>query len=238
MTFPGASLPMVARARSHDDEIRQLALATIIALFWKPVYIRLRLKWRFDAAAAAAITHEFFAVVLERDVIARYDPVRGRLREFLRGWADETAADARRAGVDVHASRRVTLVPFDFAAAERELAGLHGEAALDFDEVFYRGSVRSLFDRALARLRTVAEANGQMVMFDVFLRYDFPEEGAPRATYAAVGREFGLRPATVTSHLASMRRQLRQLVLEQLRDLTSSDDEYEIEARRLYGEVS
>jgi tyrosyl-tRNA synthetase len=44
-----------------------------------------------------------------------------------------------------------------------------------------------------------------------------------------------LTPATVTNHLAAMRRQFRRHILDRLRDLTTSDDEFEAEARRLLG---
>jgi len=39
----------------------------------------------------------------------------------------------------------------------------------------------------------------------------------------------------VTNHLAAMRRQFRRIVLERLRDLTTTDEEFEAEARRLLG---
>ncbi len=42
-------------------------------------------------------------------------------------------------------------------------------------------------------------------------------------------------PATVTNHLAAMRRQFRAIVLERLRELTSSEEEWEAEAAKLLG---
>jgi hypothetical protein len=44
-----------------------------------------------------------------------------------------------------------------------------------------------------------------------------------------------LTPATVTNHLAAMRRQFRKIVLDRLRDLTSSEEEWEAEVARLLG---
>ena len=41
--------------------------------------------------------------------------------------------------------------------------------------------------------------------------------------------------ATVTNHLAAMRKEFRKIVLERLRELTSSDAEWEAEAARLLG---
>jgi hypothetical protein len=74
-------------------------------------------------------------------------------------------------------------------------------------------------------------------MFAVFERYDL-SQSEERPTYAEIGRSLGLTATTVTNHLAAMRRQFRRIVLERLRDLTSSDAEFEAEARRLLGGIS
>ena len=52
---------------------------------------------------------------------------------------------------------------------------------------------------------------------------------------AEIARDLGLSAATVTNHLAAMRRQFRAIVLERLRELTSSEEEWEAEAARLLG---
>jgi hypothetical protein len=72
-------------------------------------------------------------------------------------------------------------------------------------------------------------------MFEVFARYDLADETAERPTYAALAAELGITAATVTNHLAAMRRQFRQIVLDRLRELTSSDEEFDAEAQRLLG---
>ena len=51
----------------------------------------------------------------------------------------------------------------------------------------------------------------------------------------ALAAELGLTATTVTNHLAAMRRQFRKHVLNRLRDLTTTEEEFEFEARRLLG---
>jgi predicted transcriptional regulator len=72
-------------------------------------------------------------------------------------------------------------------------------------------------------------------MFEVFARYDLADEMSARPTYTEIARELNLTPATVTNHLAAMRKQFRVIVLERLRELTSSEEEWEAEAGRLLG---
>jgi hypothetical protein len=72
-------------------------------------------------------------------------------------------------------------------------------------------------------------------MFDVFSRYDLVDESEARPTYTAIATALNLTTATVTNHLAAMRRQFRKIVLDRLRELTSSEEEWEAEAARLLG---
>ena len=67
---------------------------------------------------------------------------------------------------------------------------------------------------------------------------DLADEGDSRPTYADLARDLAVTAATVTNHLAAMRRQFRQIVLNRLRELTSSEEEFEAEAARLLGSRS
>jgi RNA polymerase sigma factor (sigma-70 family) len=235
MSFPATRLSVVEKTRSGDEETRRLALATIIEAYWKPVYKYLRVKWSLDPDAAADLTQEFFATTLEKDVIGRYDPARARFRTYLRMCLDGFTANARKAERRLKRGGGVTLVPLDFETAEGEMATREPSVDADVDELFYREWVRALLERAVADLRRAAEAAGRPVMFEVFSRYDLAADADERPTYTEIARALGLTPATVTNHLASMRRQFRAIVLERLRELTSSEDEWEAEAAKLLG---
>ena len=50
-----------------------------------------------------------------------------------------------------------------------------------------------------------------------------------------LAREFGVTTATITNYLAAMRRDLRGIVLERLREITSGEREFRNEARALLG---
>jgi hypothetical protein len=108
-------------------------------------------------------------------------------------------------------------------------------AAADVDELFYREWVRALLERSVADLKRAAHDAGRPVMFEVFARYDLLDDRDARPTYTEIARDLGLTAATVTNHLAAIRRQFRAIVLERLRELTSSEEEFEAEAARLLG---
>jgi RNA polymerase sigma factor (sigma-70 family) len=213
-----------------------LAFAAMIEAYWKPVYKYLRLKWQLDPDAAADLTQEFFAATLEKDVLGRFDPARARFRTYLRLCVDGFASNARKAEGRLKRGGGVSTVPLDFQSAEGEIGRHEPAVPADVEELFYQEWVRTLFQHAVDDLRAWADSAGRPAMFDVFRRYDLAEAD-DRPTYTAIGRELGLPATTVTNHLAAARRQFRAFVLTRLRDLTTSEDEYEAEARRLLGSV-
>jgi hypothetical protein len=85
-------------------------------------------------------------------------------------------------------------------------------------------------------LRERLAAGHKAVCFELFERYDLQDAGAESPTYSDLARDFGLSVSDVTKGLALARRQFRALVLEKLRELTVSDEEFRTEARRLLGE--
>jgi galactose mutarotase-like enzyme len=92
-----------------------------------------------------------------------------------------------------------------------------------------------MLERAVIDLKQYADATTRPVMFEVFARYHLVEDGDVRPTYTEIARALNLTPATVTNHLAAMRRQFRKIVLERLRELTSSEEKWEAEAAKLLG---
>ncbi len=234
MQFPPTRLSVVARTRSDDEQTRRLALGILIEAYWKPVYKYLRIKWHLDPDEAADLTQDFFTNALEKDVLSRYDAERARFRTFLRLCVDGFASNARKAERRLKRGGGVTTVSLDFQSAEGELVRHEPTVAADVDDLFYQEWVRALFQRAVDDLRKASVSSGRTTMFVVFERYDLADH-AERPTYATIARELGLTPATVTNHLAAMRRQFRRHVLDRLRDLTTTDPEFEAEAKRLLG---
>jgi RNA polymerase sigma factor (sigma-70 family) len=234
-SFPATRHSIIAAVQSNDSVEKSRGLDAITAAYWKPVYKYLRLRWNLNSADAQDLTQEFFARLIERDFLSGYDARKGRLRTFLRTCADRLFLKQSR---DAHRLKRGSASPsvhLDFDEAERELARMAYSSSDTIEKQFEREWIRSLFALALERLRSKYVRTGKMISFHLFERYDLVEDEGSRLSYAQLAAEFGLSLTDVTNYLASARRQFRQCVLDQLRDMTASEEEFQSEAQALLG---
>jgi RNA polymerase sigma factor (sigma-70 family) len=217
--FPDTRPSAISAAVSDDEARRRPGQEAIVAAYWKPVYRYIRVRWRRSNEDAKDLTQSFFAASIEKEFFHGYDARKGTFRTFLRVCLDRYLSNDRK-----------------FAARQKRSADL---VALDFDapgpaspeEIFEKECARSLFEDAVEDLRRNLHARGRSQCFDVFERYDLAE--TPPG-YAQLARDFGIPQTAVTNYLASARRELRKLVLDRLRGLTSGDREFQREAKALF----
>jgi len=242
-SFPATRHSVVAGISSADQQTRRVAFDALVSAYWRPVYKYVRIKWRADRDDAADLTQEFFARAFEKGSLGRFDPGRARFRTFLRVCLDGFVANEHKAAGRIKRGGAVAFVPLDFAAAEHELAETAGASAVgessvmrgpDDDALFRQEWVRALFADGVTALRELCDATGKQTQFAVFQRYDLDDD-VSRPTYAQLATELGIPATQVTNYLAFARRELRRLVLERLRALCATDDEFRLEARELLG---
>lgn len=233
--FPATRLSVVRGASSADAGVRQRALETLAAAYWKPVYKHIRLRSHRSAEDAEDLTQAFFARAMEKDFFAGYDPAKGRFRTFLRTCLDRFLANEDKAASRLKRGGDTVTLRLDFASAEEELRAAGAGAARTSEEAFDAEWTRSLFSLAIEALRKECDTQGKALHFRLFSRYDLETDGPGRPTYEALASEFGTTASQVTNHLAWARREFRRLVLETLRSLTGSDEEFRLEARLLLG---
>lgn len=234
--FPSTRPSVLTGMKSGEPEVRERAFGLLVEAYWKPVYGYLRLKWRLDRESAADSTQEFFLRALEKSWFDGFDPGRARFRTFLRTCIDGFVSKERRDAGRLKREGSVQLQSLDFAGAEAEIGPLAVSTDLDIDAWFHQEWVRSIFTQSVEALRRHCAREGKDKYFAVFERYDIEgtAHGAP-LRYRDLAREFDIPVTQATNYLAWARREFRRLVLERLRDLTGSEEEFRLEAEDLLG---
>ncbi len=194
----------------------------VIALYWKPVYRFIRLKFQKSNEDAKDLTQGFFASALQRDFFPRFDPAKASFRTYLRMAVERYAANQ-------HASDN----------SQKRGGGLEFEDVDDHDvptgspdTVFEREWRRQLFSHALDDLRSHCRETGKQVHFSIFEDYDLTDRD--RLSYSDLSAKYGIPETSVTNYLAWTRRTLKAFITERLRVTTSGAKELHQELRRLW----
>ncbi len=234
--FPVTNQSAIAAARSEDHIVRQRAFDTILTSYWKPAYKYVRLKWQANNEDAKDLTQGFFANAFEKNHFANYDARKASFQTFLRTCLDGFVSNERKAGKRLKRGGDLNHFQLDFLSAEDEIAMQALQASdLNPEDYFHREWVRWMFTMSLDALRERCEASGRMVHFKLFEAYDLRDEGESTVSYASLAKTFDLDPATVNNYLAATRRDFRRIVLDKLREITATDEEFRTEARSLLG---
>ena len=230
--FPLTRHSLILAAQGDDAIARSRAIDAITAVYWKPIYKYARLKWNLSSEDAADFTQEFFTRLLEKELLDSYESSKGRLRTFLRTCADRLFLKQIRDSARLKRGAGSPHIALEFEEAEYELsiAGTHPSP----EDTFDREWARSLFSLGVQRLRDHLDSEGKSFHFRLFERYDLNDDD-DKTSYAQLATEFGLTSTDVTNYLALARREFRRCVLDQLREMTASDDEFRREAQSLLG---
>jgi RNA polymerase sigma factor (sigma-70 family) len=221
--FPLTRHSIVLAAQSGDPAVRSPAIDAIAAAYWRPVYKYLRLKWNVSSEDAADFTQDFFANLLEKEILNSYDSRKGRLRTFLRTCADRLFMNRMR---DSQRLRR--------NGGHTHLELTEAQSFESPEDHFDKEWVRSLFTLGLERLQRLCESEAKMIHLQLFELYDLGEAD-PQLSYNQLAAQFGLAVTDVTNYLAFARREFRRCVLDQLREMTTTEQEFRREAQLVLG---
>ena len=235
--FPATRWSVIVGVRSEDRAERKRALDTLCEAYWKLVYKYVRLRWNRAAPDAQDLTQGFFAEILERELLARFDAGKSRLRTYLRLCVDSFVMNEEKAARRQKRGGEVQHLALDFAGAEEELgSGTIDAAAIaspESLEEFFEKWVRSLFALAVEDLRALCAERKRDRAFQLFETYDL--EGDDKISYAQLAQQYGIAVTEVTNALAWARREFRKIALERLREICGRDEEFQRETKAVFG---
>ncbi|MBI3273289.1 MAG: sigma-70 family RNA polymerase sigma factor [Planctomycetes bacterium] len=204
--FPPTAWSLLGRIAAGGAE-RDGAIEAIARLYWKPVYVYLRRKGRPESEAPDLV-QSFFIHLLEKDLLARPDPARGRFRNWLRAVLEHFLAnEARlRTALKKGGGRKPLSLELDVAES-----AVRSGSELTPEEAFHRTWALEVLERAFARLSREYKAAGKdRVLRALRQRLALPEEDGAESPAA------GPKVDGVTLHRA--RKRLKALILDEVGD--------------------
>ena len=233
--FPVTSHSAIVAAASSDTEVRQRALETIVASYWKPAYKYIRIKWQASNEDAKDLTQGFFTTAIEKSYFAGYEADKASFQTFFRTCLDRFVANQKKSEQRLKRGAGADHLSLDFAGAENELASNLPAADLNAEDFFHREWVRSLFALSIETLEQRYTQTGRDIQFKIFELYDLQEAVEGKTSYGSLATKFGLKITDVTNYLAAARRDFRKILLEKVRELTGTEAEYQVEVKTLLG---
>jgi len=230
--FPTTRASAILGLHSPDPSVRARSLGQLTRIYWRPVYKHVRLRWRKTPDEAQEVAQEFFLHSIDAGTFQAYEPGRALFRTFLRVCLDRFVVDLARRKLSKKRGQGIVPVSLDVETLESEIRR-DGPDASDPERLFEEEWVKSLVAIAVESLRVACNEKGKEEHFRVFERWYLGTRND--STYATIAEELHLSVSNVMNRLAYARREFRAIVLEVLRDLTSSEQELRAEAQTVLG---
>jgi RNA polymerase sigma-70 factor (ECF subfamily) len=221
------SLILAARDRAEpgaDD-----ALGSLCGQYWYPLYAYVRRRGH-NADEAHDLTQEFFARLLEKDVLADVDRGKGKFRSFLLATCNHFLANeydqarAKKRG----GSRRI--LSLDAADAEGRYRAEPADS-LTPEKLFERRWALALLQLVMTRLRDEFEAKAKGQLFEQLRGFLV---GDRSSGYRAAAEAIGLSEGAVKVAVHRLRQRYRELLHEEISRTVGGPDEVADEVRALF----
>jgi len=214
---------------------RETALVGLLLdRYWKPVYCYLRRKG-YDNEQAKDLTQGFFhEVVLNRHLVERADPSKGRFRTFLLHALNQYLIDEQRKEAGQKRIPRSKLIPLDIADPS---AVLEGVCELGAEQSFDYAWKAQLLERVVAEVRDRYVQRGMETHWCLFrdrvLEPVLEDRGAP--SLKEVCQSYGIdSEATASGMLKTVKRLFRSVLTEHVRQTVVSGDVVEEELQEIF----
>lgn len=200
-------------------------------MYWYPLYAFARRCGRAPEDAED-LTQGFFARLLERDLFAKADPARGRLRSFLLGtFKNFMSEEWRQAHRQKRGSGRVLIPIHEVREEEIEQGNGASYPAADPEVLFDRIWFDVLLKHALDELEKEYDQRGRLAVFQRLK--EFLAWNRKDARLAEVARDLGLSPGAVRVTILRMRGRFRELIKRQITETVGTAAEAVAEMEHL-----
>jgi RNA polymerase sigma factor (sigma-70 family) len=228
--FPSTSWTLIRQVRAGGDLSWREPFERLVQLYWKPAYHYIRVAGRRGVEEAKDLAQDFFARMMERRDWERLDPALGSFRAFLKRALKNFLVDASRR----EEARRPQPGAFTFALDEQRDRLPVADA--DPDRLFDREWARTVIHASIQELEGRLRDRGMEKQFEVFRMYCLPGQEGPKLNYAELGERLGLTENEVGKRLVRCRAELREIMVERIRQYVGDEVDVENELLQILAE--
>jgi len=211
-----------------DSPQSRQAIEELCRTYWYPIYAFVR-RTEPDRQEARDLTQGFFHYLLERNLLGKADPDRGRFRSFLigilknyvRGEHDKDKALRRGGGVDI--------VSIDEEVAEGRYA-CEPSTGLTPEKLFDRRWALQVLEQAMERLQAEYARSGMKELFGELQPY---LTGDGESSFAELGAKLNKSEGATRVLVHRFRERFRHLIRAVIADTVSDLEQVEIELKHL-----
>ncbi len=225
---------LVELARGGDSPGARGAMAELCESYWYPVYAYVR-RCGHSVDEAQDLTQEFFASWLARDLLGSVDSGKGRFRSFLLASCKHFLANrmVRKRALKRGGGRLALSIDLRDAEGRYLREPSHDLTA---DRLFERRWALTLLDQVLDRLGAEMERAGKGPLYSR-LAPALLGTGAS-APYARIAEELKMTEGAVKAAAHRMRRDFRDLLMEEVGRTVEDPGAIEEEIRDLFAALS
>lgn len=222
----------IQESQGQDRETALVGL--LLDRYWKPVYCYLRRKG-YENEQAKDLTQGFFCeVVLNRHLVERADPCKGRFRTFLLHALNQYLIDEQRKEAGQKHIPRSKLIPLDIADPP---AIIESVCEMDAEQSFDYAWKVQLLERVVAEVRGRYIQRGMethwCVFRDCLLEPVLEDREAP--SLKQICQSYGIdNEATASGMLKTVKRHFRSVLTDHVRQTVVSGDTVEEELQEIF----
>jgi len=210
---------------SRLDYRHRKVIDFVVGRHWETVYSYLRHKG-YNRDQAGDLTQEFFLeIVLERDLIARVDPTKGRLRPFLLLALSRFLVDVQRRMTSRRCIPQGKFIPLDTvepsSLCESTTESIPGNTC---DYIWLSGLIEHVLEQVEAECQEKGKSAHWYVFHEHVLRPIVDQTDCPPLPLKEVGDRCSIDEATASNMIVTVKRRLRKLLAQHLRKLVVSDE--------------
>ena len=232
-TFLTTHWSMIQGVKEGEDRDRVL-IGSLLDRYWKPVYCCLRRKGCANEEAKDLTQGFFHEVVLNRNLVQRADPAKGRFRSFLLHALNHYLLDVQRKEAAQTRIPRAKLVTLDIADPPSLPQPVH---EFDAEQCFNYAWKADLLDRVLAELKEWYIGQGMEAHWSLFQDYLLQPslDGVDAPSLTDLCHRHGIENETKASNMiGTVKRRFQTVLKEQIRQTVISGEVAEEELTEMF----